>query len=176
MKLCNNHKTRKVARIWIVLLPFLISAFNVTPAGDEITWYSFENAQELAKKNDKKILLFTEAAWCVYCKKMERDVFTNEKVIEAMNKFFYPVKINVDSDSPVEFNGVKMTEAQFVEKHNLIHTPTTVFMSREGEILTKQPGFIEADPFRKMLIYIGSGEYKQMSYEKYLQKTVDNIQ
>lgn len=176
MNLCNNHKTRKVVHIWIVILSFLISAFNITLAGDEITWYSFENAQELAKKNDKKILLFTEAAWCVYCKKMERDVFTNEKVIEAMNKYFYPVKINVDSDSPVEFKGIKMTEAQFVEKHNLIHTPTTVFMSREGEILTKQPGFIEAEPFKKMLIYIGSGEYKQMSYEKYLQKTVDNIQ
>ncbi|MTI87176.1 MAG: DUF255 domain-containing protein [Balneolaceae bacterium] len=139
-------------------------------SAERIHWYSMEEAQQLAAENGKGVLLFTEAEWCTYCKKMERDVFPEQTVIRALETHFYPVKLDIESDAKIVFNGTAMTEADFAEKHELRITPTTVFISEEGEMLISHTGYVPAVLFSRLLSYIGSGVYSYQSFEKYIMK------
>lgn len=154
-----QKQTCRTVMIWLLL--FLLPAMSGTAGKDrymkETVWYSLEEAQKLASANDKKVLVFAEAAWCTYCNKMEREVFTDPGVIEVLKKHFYPVKLDVDSDRSLEFNGNMMTEAQFADMMNLQAVPGLLFLDAHGEALTVLTGFVAANVLEKLLVCAGPG-------------------
>lgn len=156
------------AKYFIYLLSFIILAALGTVEGQEnITWYSLEEAQQLAKENDKKVLIYAEAVWCSYCKKMEKEVFPEQEVIDSMAKYYYPVRVDIESDKELVFNGEIMTESQFAQKYRVRGTPTLFFIDKKGEILGAQPGFIPPDVFTNLLTFVGSDAHERLSFEDY---------
>lgn len=157
----------------IILLLFFIAS-NVPQAqaqNEAITWYSMQEAQKLAKKNDKKVLAYAEAEWCVYCKKMDKEVFTQKAVIDSLNAYYYPVKIDVDSEEKIIFNEEEMTEQQFAQSYQVRATPTTFFVDKSGKILGEQPGFFPAGAYSKLLAFVGSGAFQKMNFKLYIQQS-----
>lgn len=138
----------------ILLITLLLVELNdVTAQGlsNELQWYSMEMAQEKAKSEQKDILIFAVAEWCVYCKKMDRNVFKEQEIIEAINKYFYPVRINIESDKPIRFNGDMITEAQFAEEYNLEVPPKTLFLTPDGNEMFSYIGFISEEGYSHIL-------------------------
>lgn len=156
----------------LLILSFLIfvTAFDDHEKKDTITWYSLEEAQQLAKENDKKVLVYAEAVWCTYCKKMEREVFPKERVIKSITKYYYPVRVDIESDKKMKFNGEAISESRFARKYRVTGTPTTFFINKRGQILGAQPGFIPADIFEQLLGYVGSDAYDKMEFEEYVEQ------
>lgn len=153
----------------LLILPLFISlaAFNSYVPADEISWYSLEEAQRLAKEHDKKVLVYAEAVWCTYCKKMEKEVFPKEEVIESLARYYYPVRVDIESDKKMVFNGETITGSQFAQKYRVRGTPTTFFINKEGQILGAQPGFIPADTFVTLLAFVGSDAHQNQSFDEY---------
>lgn len=150
-----------------LLLSILFSAFVWADTAADITWYPMEEAQQLATQNDKKVLIFAEAEWCGYCKKMYKEVFPKQSVQDSLKKYYYPVRVDIESDEKIVFNGRKTTGRQFAREHRITGTPTTFFVQSDGTILGIQPGFIPADIFKKLLAYVGSGAHSKMEFEEY---------
>lgn len=151
---------------------YLLSIILLTGVGsvkgqEEITWYSLEEAQQLAKENDKKVLVYAEAVWCTYCKKMEKEVFPKQKIIDSLAKYYYPVRVDIESDKKLVFNGETMTGSQFAQKYRVRGTPTIFFIDKKGEILGAQPGFIPPDIFNSLLAFVGTDAHKNVSFEDY---------
>ncbi|MDZ7715150.1 MAG: thioredoxin fold domain-containing protein [Balneolaceae bacterium] len=153
-----------------LLLPVLavIYAFSSFSSAD-ITWYELKEAQQLAKQNGKKVLIYAEASWCGYCKKMEAEVFPVQAVQDSMEKYYYPVRVDIESDKKMLFNGETMTGSQFARKHRVSGTPTTFFVSRDGKILGAQPGFIPPKVFKNLLSFVGSGAFGRIGFEEYVE-------
>lgn len=154
----------------IYLLPLLmaLTAFGGFERTENIIWYSLKEAQHLARENNKKVLIYAEAVWCTYCKKMEKEVFPRTAVIKSMNKYYYPVRLDIESEKKIEFNSEIMTGSQFARKYRVTGTPTTFFIDKHGEILGAQPGFIPADVFEQLLGYVGSDSYGEIEFEEYV--------
>ncbi len=146
----------------------LQQADRITSSTADITWYSLEDAQKQARSTDKKVVIYMEASWCGYCKKMEREVFPKEEVQQMLHKYYYPVRLDIESEKLIQFRGKEMTEQEFARSIRLTGTPTYLFLDGEGKILGKQPGFIPADTFKALLAYVGTGAYGQMKFEEYL--------
>lgn len=157
---------RLTALLFLPLFIFLAAIHSSYPA-DEIRWYSLEEAQKLAKENDKKVLVYAEAVWCTYCKKMEKEVFPKQEVIESLAKYYYPVRVDIESDKKMVFNGDPITGSQFAQKYRVRGTPTTFFINKEGQILGAQPGFIPADTFVTLLAFVGSDAHQNQSFDEY---------
>ncbi|MDR8391188.1 thioredoxin fold domain-containing protein [Aliifodinibius sp. S!AR15-10] len=136
-----------------------------------ITWYSLKEAQQLANTSDKKVFIYMEASWCGYCKKMENEVFPVKEVQDAMQEYFYPVRMDIESDKEITFNGTQMTKKEFASSIRVTGTPTHLFLDGKGEILGKQPGFIPADVFKSLLSYVGSDAFGQIKFEQYLNES-----
>jgi thioredoxin-related protein len=134
---------------------------------DLYEWRSLKEAQKLADENNKKVLVYANASWCTFCKKMEKEVFTSKTVQEKTAKDFYPVWIDIESQDSLTFRGDTMTQAQFARTMRVTGTPTFVFFGPDGEIIAGQPGFIPEKVYVQILDYIGSDAYLKQSFEEY---------
>ena len=160
---------RKIHLVILIPAVFALFAFSSLPSAD-ISWYDLKEAQQMAKLNDKKVLVYAEASWCGYCKKMDAEVFPVQAVQDSMKKYYYPVRVDIESDNKIIFNGETMTESQFARKHSVKGTPTTFFVNAEGKILGAQPGFIPSKVFKNLLSFVGSGAFGKMEFEEYVER------
>jgi len=135
---------------------------------DENIWYKMQKAQRLARKNNKKIIIYAGANWCIYCQKMDEEVFPKKAVIDSLDTYFYGVKVDVDSQAPIIFNGKTVSQNHFAREHHVRSTPTFIFLNSDGTVIGNQPGYMPAKTFSRLLGYIGSEAYKKMEFGTYL--------
>lgn len=147
---------------------FFISLICSTVFAQAIEWRSMEEAQKLASQNNKKVMLYAEAEWCGYCQKMNKHVFPEASVSDSLNKYFYSVRIDIESDKKLIFNGKEYTEKSLSRKFQVYSTPTTIFVDSDGKVIGTQPGFLPSEVFDKLLAYVGSGLYDKIEFEAYL--------
>lgn len=96
---------------------------------------SFSTAQEVAKSENKTILLDFTAKWCLPCRWMEKTVFNDQKVIDFAKENVIIFKVDVD-----DFDGINMKEFY---KVNLL--PTTLLMDSNGKILDPKEESMNSD-------------------------------
>ena len=105
-----------------------------------------------AKMQNKYIFVDCFATWCGPCKKMDRDIYSNDTVGEYMNKCFISVKIQMDSTlNDNELVQKNYNDAFSLRKeYNVRAYPTFLFISPEGEIMHKDVGFKNIEDFIRM--------------------------
>ncbi len=84
---------------------------EVDPNG--IQWLSMEEAQKMASKKPRKVLVDVYTPWCGPCKMMDRGTFKDPKVVQYLNENFYAVKFNAESGGDVQFKGQTFSNPQF---------------------------------------------------------------
>jgi thioredoxin-related protein len=151
---------------------FLISITAISMAqaqnrADMFDWKPLAEAMELAEQNNKKVLVYANAVWCIYCKKVEKEVFTLESVQQKTKEHFYPVWIDIESDEKLTFRGEEMTQIQFSRLMRVTGTPTFIFFDSEGEIIAGQPGFIPEEMYLQILEFVGSDAYLDQSFGEF---------
>lgn len=131
-----------IVNILLVIVPLLGWNSLMAQTDTDITsfrWYDLEEAQERAESEQKNVFIFTEAEWCAYCRQMKAEVFPKSEVQKTLQKHFYPVKIDIESDNVVTFNGEKMTEREFSHSMRISATPTMIFLDSSGDIWECNP-------------------------------------
>ena len=139
----------------ILLLFLLLSAI---PSGfAQLKTHTFQEAEQLAIKNPKPIVIFIHTAWCTYCKMMEHSTFKNKQVIETLNDNYYFVPFDAESTEPITFNnhtfkfqptGTKtgiheLATALATIKGQVIY-PTTTILGTDNSIIFQQHSLIRA--------------------------------
>lgn len=81
--------------IFVLVLTVLMS-YSIGNS-QEIKWYSWNEGYELAKKENKPMLVFVYASWCDQCKRMDTKTFKNEEVVALVQKGYVPVKVETDN-------------------------------------------------------------------------------
>jgi uncharacterized protein YyaL (SSP411 family) len=71
------------------------SPYLLQHAHNPVDWYPWgSEALEIAKKEDKPILLSIGYSACHWCHVMERECFENEQIAELMNAYFVCIKVD----------------------------------------------------------------------------------
>lgn len=132
-----------------------------------LDWHNFDKAHELASENNKHLFLFFEAEWCGLCKQMRREVFPNSNIQEMMSEYFYPVSIDLESESILNYKGKKRTESSFSHLMRINATPTIIFLNGAGEPVGINRGFMNTSELKNLLIYVGEGFIDEMEFDEY---------
>lgn len=104
-----------------------------------VSWStSYETEMERARKQGLPVIIDFYADWCVYCKKLDKDVFTDDRIVNESSRF---VVIKVDADK----------RKDLVSKHSVLGLPTIVFLGSDGAEAARIESYVKADKFLDLM-------------------------
>jgi len=110
---------------------------------ESVRWESnYDDALRKAKQEKKLVMVDVYTDWCGWCKKLDRDVYTDRQVVEKLNKNFIAVKINPERSA----TGKKLAKEFGVRGY-----PNIIFLDATGKKLHQQPGYRPAPAFCEVL-------------------------
>ena len=123
----------------VVSLAYAWYSFYV-PSND-IAWANnITSTQKLTNNSNKNTLLFFTAKWCVPCRIMKREVFSDNEVMKVVNSEVIPVMIDIDNQNT----------KGLVKQYKIGATPTIVIVDSQGNVLDYAVGKIGKKKFLKM--------------------------
>jgi len=150
---------------------------------DEITWYTLEEAVELSEKEPKKIFIDVITVWCGWCKKMEREVFSQDDIIKLLNEDYYAVRLDAQQKEDIEFEGETFEYQIYGQKgfnrfavellRGKMGFPSLVFLDEEFKIIQSLEGYQQTDRLELILSYFSADDYKRIHWSAYV-KTYEN--
>lgn len=85
----------------------------------QVNWLSFEELDSALTSQPKPVMIEFYTDWCTYCKKMDKEVFTADQVIKALNTSFYAVRFDAETERKVLFDGFEFVKEQNASFHQL---------------------------------------------------------
>ena len=173
------------------LLSLLLVTFSTIVAQEnKINWLSIEEVEVLQKKEPRKVLIDVYTTWCPPCKKMMRETFTNNDVINYVNKNFYAVKFDAESGDDVTFKGSlyknlgynanarRKTAHQFSTEFLRVDSyPTIIYMDEQMNIITPIKGYQTPGQIELYLRLFAENIYQEFTspelFSKYQTKVLE---
>jgi uncharacterized protein YyaL (SSP411 family) len=127
-----------------------------TPQPVDVTWANWNDAYPQAKKDKKLVLVDVYTNWCGWCKKMDRDVFTDPQVENMLASNFVTVKLNPErTDMTYAIDTMHLNGTQM---YNLLTNgqrtgfPTIVVLDpSNNQIIHAEAGYLDAAEFTKTM-------------------------
>ena len=158
-----------------IILLLAIMVASVTTA-QEIQWMSMNEALAAQKKEPRKIFMDVYTTWCGPCKLLDKNTFSNKKVIDFINKNFYAVKFNAEGTEEITFQDFTYTNPNYQEGRkgrNATHFfadalklqgyPSLVFFKDDGQLIQAIPGYKTPQQLEIYLKMIANDDYASIT-------------
>lgn len=129
---------------------FLLCSSDLNGQGIEFFHGSFDEALQLAGEEEKLIFVDAFTTWCGPCKRMAKNVFTDEGVGDVYNSNFINLKIDMEQTAGFEFGA----------KYPVSAYPSMFYINEKGEVLKKVVGGKSVEAF------IAIGKDVAQSYDR----------
>lgn len=156
---------KKIFSFFLLFLTAFAPAFAGGEEKSGIRWMSFDEVQVAMAKEPRRVFMDVYTDWCGWCKVMDRKTFSNPEVAAYINKNFYPVKFNAETDQPIRFVG-KVWEREEGGKTNRLAIellrgqmsyPSTVIMEPGFQSVQAIPGYLDVPTIETILTYLTEG-------------------
>jgi len=124
------HDMKSLRALPLLTLSLLAFSLSLPAQGIEFFHGSWAEARAKAKTEGKIIFVDAYAEWCGPCKRMAREVFTQEKVGSYFNANFINLKIDME----------KPENSEFASKFPVSAYPTLMFIDSTGKVIQKVVG------------------------------------
>lgn len=143
-------------------LSLALTLTNTVQGQESIQWMKFEEAIAANAKNPKMILVDVYTDWCGWCKKMDKDTFTDPRVIAHFQKNFYAVKLNAeDTNRKFPFMGKTFSEAEMAASMRVNSYPNFVVIEPGLQNIAQLPGYREPEAFLAGLVELIEKAFKK---------------
>ncbi|MBE9462159.1 thioredoxin family protein [Dyadobacter subterraneus] len=108
----------------IILIFSVFVSYAQPKAGINFTEDSWDETLQNAQRSGKQIFLYAQTKSCRFCRQMEREVFTDPKVIDFYNTNFISFKIDIEEE------GIGQALSK---QYGIMGFPTYVYFDKEGK-------------------------------------------
>ncbi|MCL7752170.1 DUF255 domain-containing protein [Polaribacter sp. Z022] len=142
--------------IFVVLLFYCITVQSQSDK-EILKIFSFEEVEILQKQNAKPILVYIYTDWCKFCFGMNKNTFSDRKVIKNLNDKFYFIKLNAENKKDITFlnktftykpsginTGIHELTNELASIKNNVSYPTITKLNQNFEIEFQKVGFINS--------------------------------
>ena len=168
---------QKVTIFFVVVLSALFLFTSFAPKGNEkVKWLSVTELQAAYSKSPKPILVDVYTDWCGWCKVMDRETYSNEKVAAYINEHYYAIRLNAERKDSVEWGGKKFGYNPANRANDLavyflggqMSFPTTVFLPSLNAQPAALGGYLKPKEIEPPLKYFGDGDYKTKNFPEFM--------
>jgi len=124
-------------RYFLIGLIFFSFSTLSSATGIEFFQGTWEEALEKAALEEKVIFVDAYTTWCGPCKRMAKNVFTDQKVGDFFNEKFVSMKIDMEKKDGIKFQ----------QKYPVQAYPTLYFIDGKGKVVQKVKGAQTVDNF-----------------------------
>ncbi len=118
---------------------------------EKIQWLTFEEAMAKSAQDNKPIFVDVYTDWCGWCKKMDKNTFQTDEVIEYVAQNYHAVKLDAESQDATSFDGQKLTYRQLSGGvFKVTGYPSIVLINNKKQVAVA-PGYRAKKDFIKML-------------------------
>lgn len=122
-----------------------------------------------ARQEDKPILLYFGRYGCAWCDHVNRKTFSDPGLKQLFTENYVLVYVDAEGSKRLRLpNGERMTEGELGARLGAFATPLFVFMSPQGKVITKIPGFKTVADFRDYDRYVRGGHYQKQTLLEFL--------
>lgn len=159
---------KKNSLITFILLALIIASTQIysddpsyNKSGEsKIIWHSLDEGLKQASQNEKHLYIEFMTDWCGWCRKLEKDVYTNQEIIDLLNNDFIAVRINGDSNEKIIYKGESISQQILTKKEfNVNGFPTMWILKPDGSKLTMLRGYQTSDFLQEALTYVKDFKY-----------------
>jgi thioredoxin-related protein len=178
---------KKIISLSFALFIIAFSFAQGQSGNNSVKWYTIQEAEKLMKESPRPLFIDTYTDWCVWCKKMDSETFTNPVISDILNKMFYPVKFDAEGKESITFVGQTfVNDGKYGKAHQLavallqgqLSYPTVVFVTQEKDnkiAVSPVPGFRQPKDMEILLTYFADKAYQTSGWEDYQKKFVGKI-
>ena len=148
---------------------------RVSWAGDKgrLRWMTFDDGTVQAKQSGKKILIDVYTDWCVWCKRMDQNTYSDDSVAAYLQRHYVLVRLNAESKAQLSYKGQRFSEMELARAFGVNGYPTTIFLKANGDPITSMPGYADAGRFGDVLRFIGEDIYLTKKFDEFLKSRQD---
>jgi thioredoxin-related protein len=163
----------RIFNIFLCLfLPFL--------ALSQVQWKNINEAEQLAIKSNKKIMVKVYTNWCGWCKEMDRSTFPDENLTKVLNDNYIATIFNAEQPEAVRWNGI---ENKFIATGNgrgyheltkkwlgdKMTYPTIVILNEQGQMIQAIPGYRKPLELEQILAYFAINGHHKFPFNEFQQ-------
>ena len=142
-------------RLWILAtLCLAMTVFAASPEKPKlVNWLDYTEALEKAKDSKKLIFVDLYADWCIPCRIMDANTYSDPTVASLLNTRFISTKLDVDSQDTIVCDGKRKTVQRcYFDVWNLNVLPAFVLIAPKGlSIMTVKDSYTAEE--MKYLLY-----------------------
>jgi thioredoxin-related protein len=175
-----------IMKKFLLLVLLLLSIGSIS--AQEINWMTMNEALAAQKKQPKKIFMDVYTTWCGPCKLLDKNTFSDKKVIDFINKNYYAVKFNGEGTEEITFEDFTYTNPNYQEGRkgrNATHFfadalklrgyPSLVFFKEDGALIQAIPGYKTPQQLEIYLKMIANDDYQKLTTVEAWEKYQDNF-
>jgi thioredoxin-related protein len=171
--------TKDMRRFRILLTTIFITTYIFSAslsAQEVVNWQPIQQAETLAKKLHRKVLIEIYTQWSEGFKELERSVLAQPQVVKYLNDNFVAIKFDAETHDEVNFqdhnykfvtqSGVGFNELAAELLRGQMSYPTFVFLDENGNLI-QTIQYRTPEHFEMIITYFGSDNHKKMPWKKY---------
>jgi len=134
-----------IQTVLVILLLFfcLVAVMPASVSAKSVNWRKYDEGVAMGKAEGKKLFINFYATWCRFCTVMDNTTFKDSETIDYLNKYFIPIKVNVDRNRKPG------------ALYRVSGLPTSLFVTEDGKTEIKRfSGYIPPEMLIKILRYL----------------------
>lgn len=184
----SSEMKKNISTALFIVLSLSLFAQKNTTGESNIKWYTIQEAEKLNKSNPRPFFIDTFTDWCGWCKKMDKETFTDPVISDILNNKFYPVKFNAEGKENITFLGqTYINDGKAGNAHQLavallngqLSYPTVVFLLIQPDgkpAVSPVPGFKQPKEMEVLLSFFGDKAYEKQNWEDFQRTFKGRIQ
>jgi thioredoxin-related protein len=123
----------------------------------------------LARSENKPILLYFGRYGCAWCDHVNRRTFSDAGLKQLFSANYALIYVDAEGGRRIRLpSGERLTEGELGARLGAYATPLFVFMSPDGKVVAKIPGFKTVEDFRDYDRYVRGGHYRKQTLPEFL--------